>query len=566
VTATPEPTAIPTPVVTATPEPTATPDTLFIPSKDNRLLAYYPFNHSIVNVKTDKNATTVTVGGTEIQSAANYNAYENYVVNGKTKTAVNLQVGTYGYEIGKNVNIPVGTKQYTISFWMNTYNVNPVNSAVLHLVNLDSKNSLSIAMNSSKYNNNCIQTISDVDGNVTNKTSSVLANTGKWTNVILSVDNGTGILYVNGKKVIEGISVGDIFKNSNYAIYTGVTDDRAVQYFYTALDEVYIYERMLSQKEINVLSNDGKYNNGEFTLTVTTKPNNTAGGTILGAGDIELGKKVTVIAKANQGYVFKGWIDQNGNVLSTDAEYTFTASEDITIEAIFEKEKVENVSPTPNKQTLTAEEQQLLQVTVDEKTADKLIQETNTDKGDPKGSIFAKLQLKATGTKKSVKLTWKKIKDADGYIIYGSACGSKMKKLKTITKGTVNKWTNKKLKKGKFYKYIVVAYYDVAGEKRIAYTSKSVHAITTGGKYGNPNKVNAKKSLKIKKGKTKKLSAKLICKKTKIHISKFRYETSNAKIATVNKNGKIKALKKGSCYIYVYAQNGSYKKVKITVK
>ena len=169
--------------------------------------------------------------------------------------------------------------------------------------------------------------------------------------------------------------------------------------------------------------------------------------------------------------------------------------------------------PTPNKQTLTAEQQQLLLVTVNEKNVEKLIKGTNTDKGDPKGSLFAKLQLKATGKKKSVKLSWKKVKNADGYIIYGSACGSKMKKLKTITKGTVNKWTNKKLKKGKFYKYIIVAYYNVAGEKRIAYTSKSVHAITSGGKYGNPKKVNAKKSLKLKKGKKKKISAKLICKK-----------------------------------------------------
>ena len=223
--------------------------------------------------------------------------------------------------------------------------------------------------------------------------------------------------------------------------------------------------------------------------------------------------------------------------------------------------------PTPNKQTLTAEQQQLLLVTVNEKTVEKLIKGTNTDKGDPNGSLFAKLQLKATGKKKSVKLSWKKVKNADGYIIYGSACGSKMKKLKTITKGTVNKWTNKKLKKGKFYKYIIVAYYNVAGEKRIAYTSKSVHAITSGGKYGNPKKVNAKKSLKLKKGKKKKISAKLICnKKTKTHISKFRYESSNAKIVTVNKKGKIKALKKGKCYIYVYAQNGFFKKIKITVK
>ncbi len=54
-----------------------------------------------------------------------------------------------------------------------------------------------------------------------------------------------------------------------------------------------------------------------------------------------------------------------------------------------------------------------------------------------------------------------------------------------------------------------------------------------------------KNLLKLKKGKKKKISAKLICKKKpKTHISKFRYESSNAKIVTVNKKGKIKALKK----------------------
>ncbi len=49
-----------------------------------------------------------------------------------------------------------------------------------------------------------------------------------------------------------------------------------------------------------------------------------------------------------------------------------------------------------------------------------------------------------------------------------------------------------------------MAYYNVAGEKRIAYTSKSVHAITSGGKYGNPKKVNAKKSFEIKEGQEEK--------------------------------------------------------------
>ena len=41
--------------------------------------------------------------------------------------------------------------------------------------------------------------------------------------------------------------------------------------------------------------------------------------------------------------------------------------------------------------------------------------------------------------------------------------------------------------------------------------------------------------------------------------------STNTKIATVTKNGRIKAKKKGTCYIYVYAQNGVYKKIKVVV-
>ena len=53
----------------------------------------------------------------------------------------------------------------------------------------------------------------------------------------------------------------------------------------------------------------------------------------------------------------------------------------------------------------------------------------------------------------------------------------------------------------------------------------------------------------------------------KTHMAKFRFESSDPKVATVTKKGKVKGIKKGkSCYIYIYAQNGVYKQVKVTVK
>ena len=47
---------------------------------------------------------------------------------------------------------------------------------------------------------------------------------------------------------------------------------------------------------------------------------------------------------------------------------------------------------------------------------------------------------------------------------------------------------------------------------------------------------------------------------------KNTYKTGNKKVATVNSKGVIKAKKKGTCTIYVYAQNGVYAKVTVKVK
>ena len=176
--------------------------TSFLPQSDDRLLAYYPFNESLTNVKTGQNAGTVSAGGTGVASAANYNKYENYTVNGVMKTSVNLQVGTYGYELAKNANVPNSTEDYTISFWMKTNNMNMANASVMHLCNFETGDKLSIAMNSTAFSNNCIQTISKVDGATTNKSSTVVASSGTWMNIILTVDSGTGTLYINGNKSI----------------------------------------------------------------------------------------------------------------------------------------------------------------------------------------------------------------------------------------------------------------------------------------------------------------------------------------------------------------------------
>lgn len=218
---------------------------------------------------------------------------------------------------------------------------------------------------------------------------------------------------------------------------------------------------------------------------------------------------------------------------------------------------------------LSPEEAEIWKNSESLESVEKSILNADTDKGDVKGSSFSRLRLRAIGKNKAIQLKWKKQSKADGYIIYGSACGSKMKKLKTIKKAATTSWTKKKLKKGKYYKYMVVAYKTIGKEKRVIAKSIGVHAVTKGGKYGNPEKVviRSKKKLTLKKGKTAKIKATYTSKKkVRTHIRIVRFESSNKKVATVSKTGKIKAKKKGKCTIYVYAQNGIYKTVKVTVK
>ncbi len=47
---------------------------------------------------------------------------------------------------------------------------------------------------------------------------------------------------------------------------------------------------------------------------------------------------------------------------------------------------------------------------------------------------------------------------------------------------------------------------------------------------------------------------------------KLTYESTNPEIATVTKKGVIKGKMKGTCYVYAYAQNGMFAKIKVIVK
>ena len=196
---------------------------------------------------------------------------------------------------------------------------------------------------------------------------------------------------------------------------------------------------------------------------------------------------------------------------------------------------------------------------------------------DPPGTSYGLLQLKVTKTtKNSVTVKWQKVVGAKTYMVYASNCGKKNKCVKVAELGsgkttfTVNKKTLKKaIKKGTYYKVWVAA---LDKDDMVITTSKVVHGATKGGKVGDHKKVTTKakkNKVSIKAKKTFKLKAKAIAKSKKLKVKKHRgikYESSNPTVATVNAKGVIKGVKKGTCYVYAYAQNGVAAKIKVTVK
>ena len=194
-----------------------------------------------------------------------------------------------------------------------------------------------------------------------------------------------------------------------------------------------------------------------------------------------------------------------------------------------------------------------------------------------RGTLMA--QMKAKGSN-AMNLTWTMANDVDGYDIFFARCNHSGKntscRLVESVKGNGTfRWEKTGLRKRTPYKAYVKAYVIEDGKKQYVAVSLDIHAFTSGGdkSFTNPKGVTVKKKkITLKCGKTYKIkgSVKKLQKKKKLmskgHAPKLRYMSSDKSIATVNSRGKIKALKKGSCQIYVYAVNGMYKTVTVRVK
>ena len=258
------------------------------------------------------------------------------------------------------------------------------------------------------------------------------------------------------------------------------------------------------------------------------------------------GAKVTVTATPDSGYVLDKmtYTDKDGKTtaIPSSGEITMPAS-DITVNVTFKKQNVKP-EPTPTPAKIS---------------------------GTPLTTLKA--------GKTSMTIAWQKVTGAEGYDIFFSRCDGKgkttAKKAQTINGNSTFAWTKSGLNAGVSYKAYVKAYVMKNGNKQYVAASPLMHAYTKGytKRYTNAKSVKVKKTkVSIKKGKTFKIKAKVkkLKKGKKLmptkHELKLRYLSTDTSIATVSKKGKIRGVKAGTCYVYAYAHNGVFKKIKVTVK
>lgn len=184
---------------------------------------------------------------------------------------------------------------------------------------------------------------------------------------------------------------------------------------------------------------------------------------------------------------------------------------------------------------------------------------------------YTKIATKKVGDDFKVTCRWTKIPKATGYYVYYQTCGLEWADAKVVkVKTPVYKFTKKD--NTKCVKIQVKAYKNTDEGEKIIGETVIAHIAGTNSVHYNSNKVRvkvAKNKITLAKGKTTRIKASYNITKHIIgdeHASKFRYRSSNTKIAKVTSNGKIVAKKKGKCKVFVYARNGYYKTITVTVK
>lgn len=358
-----------------------------------------------------------------------------YVTGVKGK-AIQLD-GSYGLKL---CDTKLGST-YSISFWMKPDQLNAAVDPTLAGGTFDPQYWFNLSFGMGVWSNN--------GGYVNNNTPALSYTAGKWQHVTLTVDGTkTGSvanthkakLYLDGKLKLDGDIAANVLSQTGAALYFGV--NAWDSYFKGALDEVGIYDRVLSEQEIKTLASTTSGSNPDPGVKppndnqttakvskVTLKvPNRKVGKTIY----VKKGDKVTLKATVTGSGSYSKSVTwkssktkvatvKNGKVTAKKAgTTTITAtsktdkSKKATIKIVVSKKAKKNktLKISPTKKTLKKGKSLTIKIKkLTKKTTDKITYKSSKKSVatvDAYGVVKAKKKGKATITvkcgKKSAKL------------------------------------------------------------------------------------------------------------------------------------------------------------------
>ena len=192
---------------------------------------------------------------------------------------------------------------------------------------------------------------------------------------------------------------------------------------------------------------------------------------------------------------------------------------------------------------------------------------------------------------RELKLTWKKVKDAEGYRIYRyNDEKGKYEAIQTIYGKNNTSYIDKNMKIHRIYRYKVACFEIKPGMKKFSRRSYWVSARTYGkmGKlvnsgvsfFGLTDAADEKNvayidGASVEVGICNEMTVKPFFetddytknKKAKPVSEQLRWEISDESLAKISKNGKLTTFdKEGECYLYVRSHTGSTDRVKIKIK
>ncbi|MBR5712104.1 MAG: InlB B-repeat-containing protein [Lachnospiraceae bacterium] len=144
--------------------------------------------------------------------------------------------------------------------------------------------------------------------------------------------SGGGTHYVGSKVTL----VATAFKNCRFVSWTenGEVVSSSVEFIFTA------------EQTRSLVANFEK-----IMYTISAEPNNSAYGTVTGAGDYQQGVTVNLTATASKGYRFVKWTE-DGQPVSSNASYSFECKTNRNIVAVFEAIPTFTVTVSSNDSTL----------------------------------------------------------------------------------------------------------------------------------------------------------------------------------------------------------------------